>query len=275
MTAAAMLIGTAAPHPALRPYVRALYGYAEQAPGPPERRELPVPHAVLILNLGAPLWIRQGGAWGRFPEGLLAGLDDASVISSTRGALQEGLQAMLTPLGCRRLAGVAMHELAHRSVALDDVLGPDATALVDRLRHTASWAARIELAQRFLLDRVLAGRAAPPDVVWAWERLEQAGGALRVADLAAELRCSTRHLTARFRDHVGISPKRAARVLRFQRAMGLLEEGAPPAVVAAEAGFADQAHLSREVRDLTGLPPGALLRERRSDPYKIAPLALA
>lgn len=270
-----MRIGSVEPHPALRPYVRALYGYAEHLPGPRQRRELPVPHAVLIVNLGAPLWIRQGGRWERFPDGLVAGMDDASVFSSTRGLLQEGVQAMLTPLGCWQLAGVAMHELAHRSIALDDVLGPVWAQLAERLRETSSWRVRVALLQDALLAHILDGRPAPPDVVWAWERLEGSAGTVRVSELAAELRCSPRHLQARFRDHVGISPKRAARVLRFQRALGLLDEGVGQARAAAQAGYADQAHLSREVRRLTGLPPGALLDERRSPLFKIEPLPLA
>ncbi|HYF25726.1 MAG TPA: helix-turn-helix domain-containing protein [Baekduia sp.] len=275
MSAAPLLIGRAAPHPALRPFVRALHAYAETVPGPELRRELPTAHAVLIVNLGAPLWICTRGRWERFPDGLLAGLDDASVLSSTRGALQEGVQVLLTPLGCRRLAGVAMHELTARSVALEDVLGPDARRLADRLRELRSWRARVDVVQAFLARRLLDGPDAPPDVAWAWTRLERSGGLVRVGDLAAELGCSTRHLGARFRDHVGLAPKRAARLLRFERAIGLLEAGEPAARVAADTGFADQAHLSREVRAMTGLPPRALLLERRSGSYKSEPLDLA
>lgn len=272
---AALLMSSVRPRPALAPYVDALFAYTSRAPGPEERRELPVPRAVLVVNLGPPLWIRQGGRWQAFPDGLLAGMDDLSVFTGTRTGLQEGVQALLTPLGCQRLAGVAMHELAHRSFPLEDVLGAPWREIVERMHGTTSWRTRLVLLEDALAARVLEARAAPPDVVWAWERLERAHGTVPVAALAAELRCSERHLQARFRDHVGISPKRAARVLRFGRAVELLEAGVPQARAAAEAGFADQAHLSREVRRVTGLPPGALLAERRSGSYKIGPLPLA
>lgn len=268
-------MGTAVPHPVLRPYVRGLFGYVDRRGGAPARRELPVPYAVLVLNLGPPLWLHQGGRWQCFPDGLLAGMDDASVLTDTHGLAHEGLQAMLTPLGAQRLAGVAMHELAHRSVALDDVLGGGWTALVDRLRATPAWPARMAAFQDALLRRLLAAPESPPDVTWAWRQLERSAGTVRVQDLAAELRCSPRHLQSRFRDHVGLAPKRAARLLRFSRAMSLLEAGSSQAETAARAGFSDQAHLSREVRRLTGLAPGALLDERRSDLFKTGPLPLA
>ncbi|WP_205698975.1 AraC family transcriptional regulator [Conexibacter sp. SYSU D00693] len=276
MADAQLLMSTAVPHPALRPYVRALYGYVETAVRPGRRRELPVAQTVLVVNLGAPLLVAGSPTPEDrcFPDGLVAGLGTGSVFTSVPGGIQEGVQALITPLGCQRLCGVAMHELAEGSFRLDDVLGREAARLVDRLRHTPSWTARLELLQRFLLDRILDGRPAPPDVAHAWSRLEATDGRLRVGELAAELRCSTRHLTNRFRDHVGIPPKQAARVLRFQRAWELFEGGTGAARAAAEAGFADQAHFSREVRDLTGLAPTALLAVRRSDSSKSGPLPL-
>jgi transcriptional regulator GlxA family with amidase domain len=92
------------------------------------------------------------------------------------------------------------------------------------------------------------------------------GGRLRVADVAARVGWSDRHLGDRFRAETGLSPKEAARVVRFDRARRLLAArvgaGRPPelAGLAADGGFADQAHLTREWRAFSGLSPTGWLR---------------
>jgi len=88
-----------------------------------------------------------------------------------------------------------------------------------------------------------------------------------------------RQLRRRFADAVGYGPKTLQRVLRFQRFVALATGGEPGgrpdlARLALEAGYADQAHLTRECRRLAGLPPAALLAEgavaagERSDSFK-------
>jgi transcriptional regulator GlxA family with amidase domain len=90
-------------------------------------------------------------------------------------------------------------------------------------------------------------------------------GPVRVAELARRAWISERQLQRRFHAHVGYGPRTLHRVLRFQRTLHGL--GRAPAAegalaqLAAETGYADQAHLTREVRTLSGLTP-ARLRER-------------
>jgi AraC-like DNA-binding protein len=86
---------------------------------------------------------------------------------------------------------------------------------------------------------------------------------LSVADMADELGCSPRQLHRRCLPLFGYGPRRLARIVRMQRALGLLDAGVPPADVAAAGGYADQPHLTREVRSLAGTTPRSLLAERR------------
>jgi AraC-like DNA-binding protein len=89
--------------------------------------------------------------------------------------------------------------------------------------------------------------------------------AARVADVAASLGMSERHLRRLILTHTGLEPRTLRRVARFQRFLELSAgEGRPLADLAFGAGYADQAHLTREVRALSGLTPAALLAERRS-----------
>jgi transcriptional regulator GlxA family with amidase domain len=81
-----------------------------------------------------------------------------------------------------------------------------------------------------------------------------------VAPTAEEVGWSARQLHRRALEAFGYGPKTLARVLRLQRALSLARDGLPAAEVAAVTGYADQAHLAREVRELAGAPLGSLLR---------------
>ncbi|ALG08556.1 hypothetical protein AOZ06_17995 [Kibdelosporangium phytohabitans] len=94
--------------------------------------------------------------------------------------------------------------------------------------------------------------------MWAWRRLCRSGGRIRVAQLAAEVGWTRRHLLTRFREQIGLAPKTAARVIRFQHALRLLqhpERRLSLAGLAQTTGYSDQAHLTREFRALTGATP--------------------
>jgi AraC-like DNA-binding protein len=152
------------------------------------------------------------------------------------------------------------------------VLGRAGTELTDRFRAARTWPERFAALERVLLrglrdGGVRDGGAPPPEVAEAWRLTTASGGRLRVAEIAARVGWSERHLGARFRTETGLSPKEAARVVRFDRARRALAArvvaGRSPdlAGLAAAAGFADQAHLTREWRAFSGLPPTRWLRE--------------
>ncbi|CAM5728234.1 Helix-turn-helix transcriptional regulator OS=Streptomyces tendae OX=1932 GN=GUR47_31380 PE=4 SV=1 [Streptomyces tendae] len=112
------------------------------------------------------------------------------------------------------------------------------------------------------LEEAALSRAAetgPPDPLPA--RIVAALDAGRpVAATADALGIGARALHRRSLAAFGYGPKTLARVRRLQRALALARDGTPLAETAALTGFADQAHLTRDVRELAGLPPGELLR---------------
>ncbi|SES05926.1 Helix-turn-helix domain-containing protein [Lentzea albida] len=81
-----------------------------------------------------------------------------------------------------------------------------------------------------------------------------------VASAAWEIGLSSRQLRRRCLDAFGYPPKVLQRVLRFDSALKLAWSGLPFASVAADAGYADQAHLAREVKALAGVPLSQLIR---------------
>jgi transcriptional regulator GlxA family with amidase domain len=114
-----------------------------------------------------------------------------------------------------------------------------------------------------LLAGVQEAREAVPEVVWAWRRLVRSGGMLDITGLAGEVGWSRRHLSERFRTELGVPPKVAARVMRFERARHMLGSAGHDGLarVAAVCGYYDQSHLTREWWDLAGCTPSTWLAE--------------
>ncbi|MGH2970506.1 MAG: helix-turn-helix domain-containing protein [Solirubrobacteraceae bacterium] len=240
------------PHPLLRPFVRSGYEGYRQAMRAPVRR-LEVPHGGIVLIVGLGSAVDVAGTWH---TSFVAGLYDEPVVVADDGR-QECIQANLTPLGARMLLGLPMRELTGQTVALDELLD---AALPERLAALASWPERFAALDAFLLRRLREARAPRPDVAYAWSVLESARGRIAISRLCGQLGCSGRHLASRFGEEVGLPPKSFARLLRFERAAGLLSGGMSPAEVAAVCGYSDQPHLNRDFRALAGRPPAAFAR---------------
>jgi AraC-like DNA-binding protein len=261
----------------LRRYVAWYTGYRQRGIPPARHRGLPSPYLTLIFTLDEPLSIEAhpdpGQPPGEFGT-LLGGLHSAPALIRHDGA-QSGIQLALKPPGVRALLGLPAGELADLDVPAEAVLGGVCTELRERVRGASGWPERFAVLDEILLRQLLAGRdgaaAVAPEVLWSWRQLLRAGGAVRVADLAAGTGWSGRHLASRFRAEIGLTPKAAARVVRFDRARRRLVEhagtgayqdgGYQLADLAAEMGYFDQAHLAREFRALAGLPPSQWLAE--------------
>ncbi|MER5863289.1 helix-turn-helix domain-containing protein [Kitasatospora sp. NPDC002040] len=257
----------ALPAPALRPYVAWYSGYRQQGLAPAVHRGLPSPYLTFILTLDDPLVIAAhpdpAQARGSYTA-LLGGLHTSPALITHSGR-QSGIQIAVRPLAARTLFGLPAGELGGQDLPLDTVLGPLGELLRERLRTVDGWAERFAALDDALLT--LAGAAADrpqpqPEVHWAWQALLRTGGALPVADLVRETGWSSRHLQERFRRETGLTPKAAARVIRFDRARRMLGAASGPwrlADLAAHCGYFDQAHLAREFRSLAGCAPSTWL----------------
>jgi AraC-like DNA-binding protein len=254
----------ARPSAALRPYVVSYAGYRQRGLRPAGHRGLPSPYLTLILTIDEPLIIAAhpdpGQAPGRY-DALLGGLHLVPALITHHGA-QSGMQVAVHPLGCRALFGRPAAELAGVDTDLTAVL-PAATVarLRDRIGSAATWPARFAAVDEELRRLVRDRADVHPDVAYAFDRVVDSGGTVSVAALAGEVGWTARHLTDRFRAEVGLRPKEAARVTRFDRARRELSAGVRPAEVAALAGYFDQAHLNREFREFAGVPPTVWLAD--------------
>ncbi|MEU7988648.1 helix-turn-helix domain-containing protein [Streptosporangium canum] len=112
-----------------------------------------------------------------------------------------------------------------------------------------------------LARRREAGSPVDPEVAWAWGRIVVSRGLVRGDELAAELGWSRKRLWSRFRSQIGLPPKRAVKLVRFDHAAHRLVAGQDAARVAADSGYADQSHLHRDVVAFTGVTPATVAGE--------------
>ena len=203
----------------------------------------------------------SGLGGGRFAA--LAGGLHAAPVTIAMDEHDHGLHLELTPAGARALLGLPAAALAWEVVDLAELFGADSTALVDRLGCAPTWADRFAILDAVLARRVVEGAGVPDAVGWAWRRMVVSDGLVAVSELAEEIGWSRRHLAERFRDELGLAPKVAPRVMRFQRACRMLQRPrrAGLAEVAAACGYYDQAHLTREWNELAGCTPTLWMAE--------------
>jgi AraC-like DNA-binding protein len=152
--------------------------------------------------------------------------------------------------------GLPAERLLDRSASLGEIW-LDGDELAERVAEARSAGRRMELLADVVTAR-LAGAPAPDPLVRA-ATLELARPRPEVAGICRRLSISERQLRRRFEAAVGYSPRMLARVLRLQRFLSLAEGGEELARLAADAGYADQPHLTRECVQLAGLPAAALL----------------
>jgi AraC-like DNA-binding protein len=237
----------ASPHPRLRSLLPRGYAGFTEATTPR--------HLVLPATSSVPMVVKLADSPRRPPAFVMGARGSYSVVDGD--CAPSYLELWLDPLAAYRLLGLPMAELSGQLVDLAEVLGPEGRRLGERLRETPAWRQRFALLDRFLLRRLEEGPRPSPEVGRAWERLVASGGTVPIARIAEEVGWSHKHLIARFKRQVGLRPKTAARLVRFDRVLGRLDErrGLDWGLVAREAGYADQAHLVRDFHQFTGATP--------------------
>ena len=240
--------------------VVSIVGYRERGRRLRNQVEMAPLVVPLVISFAGPFEIALGRAPGRDDRyaSFTSGLYPGHVLISSNGDA-ECVQVDFTPQGARRFFGLPMHLIAQRMVQTDDMGDRDLALLCRQLGEDTSWDRRFARVTAFLRRRLGTARPTDPAIGWAYDRILKSGGRLRVADLARQLEWSRKHLAARFHDEIGIGPKAVARMARFGAALALSREADAPgwAEIAADCGYADQAHLAREFRVFAGSTPAA------------------
>jgi len=250
-------------HPALRTHFTQYVGYEHVLDPRAVHHGVPSPTLTVLIIFDEPLdscWLGDESTRGRFWT-MIGGLHTRPALIRTHG-VQHGIQLDLTPAGARALFGLPAGPLGGRMVRHDEVGAGIDASLRDRLQNTRDWDERFDLLDAHFL-RTLGRERAPMHhaLTEAWGMLQATHGGMRIEDLATHVGWSRRRLATRFADEFGVTPKQAARLMRFDRARQMVRGGATLAGAAAGAGYADQSHLTREWREFAGMAPTENLRE--------------
>jgi AraC-like DNA-binding protein len=209
----------------------------------------------LVLNLGTPFRIalgRQPGCGDDQPS-FAAGLFPGPVLIES-GGRAECIQIDFTLLGAYRFYGGAVSGLTAQMVSIEDVLGREGRHFSERVAESPSCQRRFEIVEDFIFHRAV--HEPSPEIASVLDILEKSAGSARIHNIATGIGWSRKHLSRRFANEIGLAPKTLALMLRFHRACTLARTGVGGwAGVAAEAGYADQAHLARDFRVFAGETP--------------------
>lgn len=216
---------------------------------------------------GAVLWTTTGGESGEarvLPDGcmdllwyggalVIAGPDTTAHVGPVPvGRALAGLR--FAPGTAPTVLGLPAVEVRDRRVRLDAVWdGADVRRLTERVAEAAHPGRVLE---EIAVDRMRAADPPPPELVAMVRGLDAGRSVAAVADATG---LSARQLHRRALAAFGYGPKTLARILRLQRALALARDGVPFAETAVRTGYADQAHLARDVRALTGTSLGRLV----------------
>ncbi|MFJ1457338.1 helix-turn-helix domain-containing protein [Nocardia sp. N2S4-5] len=217
-------------------------------------RVVPYPAVTVFVDFGDALLIDDGSR-ARQRGTVVVGMAPAGVRG--RGRDIDCLQIRLSPVVAHAALG-ASAELNGTVTALDDLWGADAARVREQLHAARDWDERFAVAAAAVARRCRTGRPVDPEIAFAWDRMVASRGQIRIDRLASELGWSRKRLWSRFRAQVGLTPKQAAQLVRFDHAAHRLAGGHSAAVVAAESGYADQSHLHREVMAFAGVTPAAV-----------------
>ncbi|MFG1807650.1 AraC family transcriptional regulator [Streptomyces sp. NPDC049040] len=253
------------PRPPLDGLIDDLY-YLEGAP-PYSRLTLPAaPAPLLIVNLGAPFLVRAGTA------DEAAEYADGCVVTTPTRAWEFGypprtrsVGVHFKPWGLGPFLPMPAAELCDRPATVEQIWGQPAIAeLRDRLTF-----ADAPHEMLMLLEKELMRRLRQTDglelVCQTSSVIAAASGGVAIRDLSVTAGVSSTHLAQRFKELIGVTPKRLARSYRFTAAVFAVDPAGPIdwGELAASAGYFDQSHFGHEFRTFTGLTPTRYLEARQ------------
>jgi len=182
----------------------------------------------------------------------------ASIRQAVGASLRPAAVRLLLPTGAGGLGDAPLF-------GLDELWGTEGRELRERLVLEATASRRLALLERYLIARVQPLERPSRTVRRAFELILSAHGEISTERLARACGCTSRTLRNATVSEAGLAPKHLARIVRIRYALDLLAgAGVPLSAAAASSAFSDQAHMSREFRELIGEPPSQLGEKIRS-----------
>lgn len=248
---------TMLPTPALQPFVRQLW-WSEATASQPGSREhvLPTGQMHLVFRLAGPMLRIFAGdhdMQGQAMQGPVVGGARSSFYAKELSEPVVSLGVQLRPGAAQLLFGVSAAELAERHTLLSDLWGKRAQSTLDQLCSLHDPQQQLIALEKQLQAQLHPIKAMHPAIA---QTLAAPQGC-SVQELVRNSQYSHRGFIAVFKQATGLSPKRYARLMRFQQLLACLRAASAStlAELALMAGYSDQAHMTREFRAFSGVTP--------------------
>jgi AraC-like DNA-binding protein len=259
-----------APAPPLDRFIDDIYCLA----GVPRHRRLnvpPMPSAHLFINLAGPIRLYDSDPAvppAVFTDGWFMGVWTRRFVIEHRTPVRV-VGVHFKPWGMSPFVGVPSTELRDRWLPVDAVWERSLDGMRDRMAGATSTGEILQILEDELRSRLVPEPSRGLELVnYTAGRLEASWGAVPVGTLTDSAGVSGNHLATQFKAHLGVTPKRMARIYRFARLILSIDALDPVdwSRLAHAAGYFDQAHFSKEFKDFTGHTPTAYLALRRRFP---------
>lgn len=158
---------------------------------------------------------------------------------------------------------IPMHVLADNIISLSDSWNGVVVEIEDRLASSHNNIARVALLQKYLLQKLISQKQ-DLQLEFCLKQIYLSAGLIPISDLTASIGLSQRHLSRKFQQHVGLSPKAYSSVSRFIRSLAHLKKYPNHSLtqIAYESGYFDQSHFNRDYKTYTGYTPSQVVNSR-------------
>lgn len=247
------------PPPALQPFIECFWLLQGKPPGMHSQREAVLPDGCMELIF------HRGDPFTRFLD---AACEERQSHSFVVGQMESPaflrLSKRVNVLGVRFHPGGAhpffptpLHEISGRFIALDEVWGAWGTELQQQVLEATTKRKAVRTLERRLTQQLLRSGWKPHRIQKLSRLVVDAHGAIPVRRLASRAGISERQLEREFGQYLGLTPKRFARILRFQHVFRAMERSKNWVDIALGCGYYDQAHLIRDFRQFAGESPSS------------------
>lgn len=250
----------------LSPFIECYWSWQVDPDGHALDDILPDATPEFIVHFGSIPFVRnESGKWRQQHRAFLYCAAHKAVRLSVREPMRL-FAIRFRPWGVSRFSNVSMADMLDRPVSPTESLNELGHDLVQGLHSARSDSGRVNVADRLLTNALQSYLRIEPRLKMLLDATD--GGRCSSAEMARKLSISDRSFSRLWSEVVGIQPRKFVQLMRFHNALEMIDGGVKLTQVAAHCGYSDQAHMARQIKAITGLPPSSLRRRLGNRVYR-------
>lgn len=244
------------PPPRLRGLLCPYISHSQNLSQPVRLLQAPNPNIYIVIGLGEACSLKSQ-VISETLQSFLVDVKTFPLVTEHSGK-QCFILIPLPPWSGYQMFGGRLLDFTEQVIPLNDIWGRTVDFLMEQLNEQSSWSERFSTLDHFLMEKFAQAQyEVRPEIYWAWQQLEAKGGRLSIRKTAKEIGWSDRHFSKCFQQHIGVTPKLAARHIRFYATLKRLRMTDEDSLskIAIASGYSDQSHFTRESQSFSGCSP--------------------